>query len=722
MVLRKFNGKLSSETSRIATTEKGEKIMETQLSSFSFKKKETKIILNRKYVEAHNMNGIVTIPNGFTDIDQKAFKGKKNITKILLPRSIRRVGSGAFCGCESLQEVYLPNGIEAIGEEAFMECKALKSVDIPMSLRCLAQGVFKKCFSLEYVYGGQQITEINDEAFSNCRRLKEVAFGNYICSIGRYAFYRCESLERMVIKGPIIAIKSHAFDGSSISFVLLSNTLERIEEAAFFNCEALPQIIIPEKIKYIGNYAFARCPKLTKILFKGTIPSCGEAAFPSNARVVCSRTPDSQREMEALGFVLRKTQDERELYHFNLAPESVRKVECFEKEELLYISNMNRVANRLYCSRNRIKWAILSNGVESIGKKAFAYCHNLEEVTLPESLSRIEEGAFEECPLETVTIPEKVEKIERYTFQGTKKLKEVHFLGKIALDNQAFSQSSVRFLYFHKGMNLKPYLMRSVTLLCPPNEIDMVNYFKELGYEVTDDGNWTALRMKSFRKIKNRSSSSWCKDKKLVLSTREIPDFAYYGQKSLRSVTFQEGVERIGEGAFMGCANLKSVIFPKSLQTIDHSAFADCIALEEIKIPEHIKILWARSFLGCTSLEHVELPDGLKVIDQGVFQKCSKLKRINWPTQLVRINEGAFYLCKQLDFVKLPLSIEIIEGRAFMDCTNLKEIIIEHDIGFLSPKCINMKTVIMCHHDSQTEQMAKEKHIKIRYLKYTKSN
>lgn len=121
-------------------------------------------------------------------------------------------------------------------------------------------------------------------------------------------------------------------------------------------------------------------------------------------------------------------------------------------------------------------------------------------------------------------------------------------------------------------------------------------------------------------------------------------------------------------------------------------------------------------------LEHVELPDGLKVIDQGVFQKCSKLKRINWPTRLVRINEGAFYLCKQLDLVKLPLSIEIIEGRAFMDCTNLKEIIIEHDIGFLSPKCINMKTVIMCHHDSQTEQMAKEKHIKIRYLKYTKSN
>ena len=722
MVLRKFNGESSSEIFRIVTIEKGENTMETQLNSFVFKKRDAKVVLNRKYVDRHNMNGIVIIPNGFTDIDQKAFKGKKNITKILLPRSIQSIGSSAFCGCESLQEIYLPNGIEEIGDEAFTDCKALKSVDIPVSLKCLSQGIFKRCFSLEYVYGGKGVTEINDEAFSNCRQLKEVKFGKHIYSIGQYAFYRCENLKRMVVKGPLKTIKSHAFDGSSISFVLLPDALEKIEEAAFFSCEALSQIIIPEKTKYIGNYAFAHCPKLTKVLFKGTIPSCGKAIFPSNARVVCSRTHESQRKMETLGFVLLKRQDERELYHFSQVPESVRKVEGFDKEELLYISNTKRIEKRLYCARNKIKWAIISKGVESIGQKAFAYCHNLAEVTLPESLWQIGEGAFEECPLETMTIPEKVEKIERYTFQGTKQLKEVHFLGKVTLDNQAFSQSTVRRLYFHKGMELKPYLMQSVTLLCLPNEVNMIKYFTELGYVAVDEGDWIALRMKSFRTIKNKSSIAWCKNDKLVVSEREVSDFAYYGQRSLRSITFQEGVERIGEGAFMGCTNLESVTFPKSLQTIDHSAFANCSALKKINIPENIKILWARSFFGCISLEFVELPEGLKVIDQGVFQKCSKLKQINWPTQLVRINEGAFYLCNQLDFVELPSSVKIIEGRAFLDCPNLQEIIIKHDIGFLSPKCINMKTVIMCYHDSVTEQMAKEKHIKIRYLKNTKSN
>lgn len=67
----------------------------------------------------------------------------------------------------------------------------------------------------------------------------------------------------------------------------------------------------------------------------------------------------------------------------------------------------------------------------------------------------------------------------------------------------------------------------------------------------------------------------------------EIGKFAYYGLKSLTTVTFEDGIssstlQHICEGAFAGCEKLTRFSFPKNVAKIDLHAFAGCKALGEL--------------------------------------------------------------------------------------------------------------------------------------------
>lgn len=75
-----------------------------------FGRSSPRAVLRRSYALNNHLSGEVVIPNGFTDIEVSAFKDMKNITKIVLPKTLLHIDERAFCGCESLEEVVLPEG------------------------------------------------------------------------------------------------------------------------------------------------------------------------------------------------------------------------------------------------------------------------------------------------------------------------------------------------------------------------------------------------------------------------------------------------------------------------------------------------------------------------------------------------------------------------------------------------------------------------------------
>ena len=111
----------------------------------------------------------ISIPDGVAGIDDCVFH-YHGITSVIMPTSLRWIGSYAFAECTSLESVTIPDGVTDIGPCAFAECVRLTSIVIPDS-----------------------VTEIGELAFTNCRKLKKVVVPDDAV-VGEYTFIGCTSL------------------------------------------------------------------------------------------------------------------------------------------------------------------------------------------------------------------------------------------------------------------------------------------------------------------------------------------------------------------------------------------------------------------------------------------------------------------------------------------------------------------------------------------------
>ena len=92
--------------------------------------------------EPNNKNGItaITLPNTVKKIGRIAF-GRTAITKFVMPDSVTEIGTDLFYDCEALTEVHLSDRIEMI-PGSLAGCKNLKKVNLPKSLKRIGEYVF----------------------------------------------------------------------------------------------------------------------------------------------------------------------------------------------------------------------------------------------------------------------------------------------------------------------------------------------------------------------------------------------------------------------------------------------------------------------------------------------------------------------------------------------------------------------------------------------------
>ena len=79
-------------------------------------------------------NGICMIDNGVQHIDDFAFQGCTDITKLILPSTVTGIGTCSFGGCPNLQEIIFEGeGLDYTEAEAFSGCTSLEDVKLPES-------------------------------------------------------------------------------------------------------------------------------------------------------------------------------------------------------------------------------------------------------------------------------------------------------------------------------------------------------------------------------------------------------------------------------------------------------------------------------------------------------------------------------------------------------------------------------------------------------------
>lgn len=162
-----------------------------------------------EYTDCTNLTS-VTLSGTLQKIGYRSFAGSA-LAHLVLPASMREIGSSAFEDCHQLRNVQfntglqnikdhafknsglvsleLPNDMKEIGEWSFEGCASLKAVQIPPSVTSLGMGAFYYCTVLESVVIPTTLTNFNDRTFNGCRNLSAVYYLGSSCpSLGQYTF------------------------------------------------------------------------------------------------------------------------------------------------------------------------------------------------------------------------------------------------------------------------------------------------------------------------------------------------------------------------------------------------------------------------------------------------------------------------------------------------------------------------------------------------------
>lgn len=182
--------------------------------------------------------------------------------------------------------------------------------------------------------------------------------------------------------------------------------------------------------------------------------------------------------------------------------------------------------------------------------------------------------------------------------------------------------------------------------------------------------------------------------------TEAIPANAFYGFKNLTSVTWPDGVQRIGENAFKS-TGLTNINIPDSVKFVGSYAFTECEGLTQVSIPASVLRLGSSAgneytvFFRCKNLSEILVdPSNVEYSSQdGALFSKEKLRLI-WcppakteyiiPDGVTDIGDRAFYAgmasdqmtTSQLENVTIPDSVTSIGGAAFASCSGLTDVVI----------------------------------------------
>lgn len=244
------------------------------------------------------------------------FKKNDQITSIIIPNCVTKIGGYAFYDCTSLKSINIPNSVISFGDYAFRGCTSLSNITLPNSMTVISDRAFAGCSSLVSISVPGSINSIKDYSLSNCTLLTSINFGGTISqwngiskeiywnnSTGNYTIYCTDgqiAKDGTITYNPSSSTSSVGLaytlnaDGNSYSVtgigtctdsnVVIPSTyngkpVTTVGNSAFQDCISLISVTIPNSVTSIGTSAFSGCTALTKISIPDSITSVGGSAF-----------------------------------------------------------------------------------------------------------------------------------------------------------------------------------------------------------------------------------------------------------------------------------------------------------------------------------------------------------------------------------------------------------------------------------------------------------
>ena len=145
-----------------------------------------------------------------------SFRDRRNaeeLTSVVIPKTVKRIGISAFECCRSLVSVFVPDSVTSVGASAFGHCERLTSFVLPDSVTYIDRELFFGCERLTDIRLPKGTKHIGNDAFGCCKALVELRIPGLVREIAGFAFSDCIALRRIYIPPSVTSINFFAFDG-----------------------------------------------------------------------------------------------------------------------------------------------------------------------------------------------------------------------------------------------------------------------------------------------------------------------------------------------------------------------------------------------------------------------------------------------------------------------------------------------------------------------------
>ena len=323
----------------------------------------------------------IVIPEGVEVIAEQAFKDNTNITSVVCPSTLREIEDQAFCGCRNLSRVKLNEGLISIGLEAFLDTN-LKSVKIPYSVENMGLASFE-C---------EMKVNIKNNHYSD---VNGVLYNKEQTSLILYPRqYKNKELE---IPLSVCSIEAYAFE-----------------------CNKAEEIILPEHKISMGGYLFNGCRNLKALTIKQYLPEeidIEEDTFEGFdveecvLRVPFDSLSDYIKDERFKDFKYITAIEGSRCLKYTESGSEVADCEIEDCANIVIPEGVSSISEGAFQGNEEIERVVLPKTLLKIGNASFSSCHNLSEIKLNKGLRDIGWDAFKGTGLSWVKIPDSVVKI-----------------------------------------------------------------------------------------------------------------------------------------------------------------------------------------------------------------------------------------------------------------------------------------------------------------------
>lgn len=691
-----------------------------------------------------NCTSIQTMVIDPTDggIDIAGFEGCTNLESVTINNIVNNISAAAFKGCSKLRSFTVEGygNKLAIGKSAFEGCSSLKQFDFPDIDTTIGDRAFYGCSEFKYIHLCWCTTAIGASAFAQCTHLACIfadmfnpikidqnvfeGVNKIACALfvpeGRYQPYWLadgwgdfanivdnnngmvyNEMFNITVKTPgmlkhlLGSMKDH------ISRLTLSGTLNiwdvlclremagcyynanggkyngtlidiNLQKATFDICLGSSRCLIygpngEEEYMYIEDHDDT---VITNALF-AYLDALHTVTLPENGAISSFKTFMHCPELR-----------------FAIIPEGVKTIGpltfegCYNLQLVQTPSTLNLIDALAFKGCSDLKDVILSPRLRTIGHESFSGCSSLTLLKLPESVTTILHGAYEGCSgLKTLTLPTNLETIQDEAFKGCTGLTYIEANMKSPVTIQENTFANVPYdkctLMVPEG-SAKAYKEAAVwNKFCPITEkmssgvTVVVDQAGTLSAKISSKDKENISRLKVIGPINiddiqflREMAGCWFEER----DKRSYGSLSHLDLDAARLVGSDKSINIYIQGWWNDPTNrlVNTAKIEPNGNEFSH-LFSQVTRLSSVVMPSYLTTTGHGTFIG-SPIRSVFMSENVTTIGESCFSECEDLTSINLPASVKNIDVRAFNGCSKLAAIGLPAGLTTMGKGAFQGC------------------------------------------------------